>query len=105
LRFAFLHQQRWFFLALTLFFVLLSVQYSSKVSSSERDNRSAFLRWRSQILDLEEGVNIWQRHAYPNPPIMVMLLEPLMPLAPLTGSLVWFYLKSFMALAAIYLAF
>ncbi len=99
-RFAWL-RQRWFVLALVALFFGLSVQYSFKVKDS---HRSAFLRWRDQIVELD-SVNIWQRHNYPNPPIMVMLLKPLVPLPPLIGSLVWFYLKVGMALAAIYLMF
>jgi alpha-1,2-mannosyltransferase len=98
-------QQRWFVLGLSLIFVLLSVQYSGKVLDSHRSNRSAFLRWRDQILELQDGVNIWEKYNYPNPPIMVLILEPLVQLPPLLGSLVWFYLKVGMTLAAIFLAF
>ena len=98
-------QQRWFVLGLSLIFVLLSVQYSGKVLDSHRSNRSAFLRWRDQILELQDGVNIWEKYNYPNPPIMVLILEPLVQLPPLLGSLAWFYLKVGMTLAAIFLAF
>src|SRR5271155_2212483 len=97
--------ERWFWLGLVLFFVILSVQYSFKVQDTQRDTRSAFLRWRVQILDMENGANIWERYNYPNPPIMAMLLKPLLELPPLLGSLAWFYLKVAMALTAIYLTF
>ncbi|HYV38143.1 MAG TPA: glycosyltransferase family 87 protein [Gemmataceae bacterium] len=103
-RFAFF-REHWFVLALIAFFAALSVQYSFKVSDERRENRSAFLRWRDQIQDLDAGVNIWERHNYPNPPIMVVLLKPLVLLPPLAGSLLWFYLKVVMALAAIQLVF
>jgi len=104
-RFAFL-RERWFVLCLIAFFAALSIQYSYKVrDTTERDNRSAFLRWRAQILELDDGVNIWQRHNYPNPPIMVVVLLPLVALPPLVGSLAWFYLKAVMAIVAIHLAF
>src|SRR5437870_5647646 len=86
---------------LVLFFAVVSVQYTHKVLSSERDNRSAFLRWREQILDLNEGRDIWALHNYPNPPIMALLLEPLVHLPPLAGSLAWFYLKSAMTVLAL----
>lgn len=82
---------------LVLFFALIGVQYTHKVLSSERDNRSAILRWRDQILDLNEGQDIWAIHHYPNPPIMALLLEPIVHLPPLAGALVWFYLKAAMA--------
>src|SRR5208282_3536219 len=98
-------RERWLVCCLVLFFVALSVQYTDKVQDSARPNRSAFLRWRDQILELDEGVNIWDKHNYPNPPIMAMLLKPLVLLPPLLGSLAWFYLKAAMTLAAIFLAF
>jgi hypothetical protein len=98
-------RQRWFVVGLLLFFVLLSVQYSFKVLDSDRDNRSAILRWRDQILAIEDGTNIYDRHNYPNPPIMVLLLKPLVELPPLLGSLGWFYLKVAMALLCLYCTF
>ena len=68
--------KRWFLVALVLFFVGLSVQYTIKITCSDRENRSAFLRWRDQIRDVETGVNIYDEHNYPNPPIMALLLQP-----------------------------
>jgi hypothetical protein len=88
-----------------LFFTLLSVQYSFKVLDHQRDNRSAILRWRDQILDLNHGINIFDRYSYPNPPIMVLLLLPVVQLPSLAASLAWFYLKAGMAVAAIALTF
>jgi hypothetical protein len=93
--------QRWFVLALLLLFVVLGVRYSFKVL----DERSAFRRWQPQVLDLERGIDISQRHAYPNPPIMAVLLEPLCRLPPLAGALTWFFLKVGMALLALHWAF
>src|SRR6266480_4996812 len=98
-------QQRWFVVGLVLFFVVCSFKYGEKILDSERDNRSAFLRWREQILELDDGVNIWEKFNYPNPPVMVLLLKPLVPLPPVVGSMAWYYLKVVMALAAIWLAF
>lgn len=89
---------RWLRAGLLLLFVAVSVQYTIKITCSERDNRSAFLRWRDQILDLSHGVNIYDEHNYPNPPIMALLFQPLAQLPPLVGSLLWFYLKVAMAL-------
>src|SRR5438552_3421072 len=42
-------RQRWFLVALCLFFVAINVQYVLKIASSEREHRSAFLRWTVQI--------------------------------------------------------
>jgi hypothetical protein len=94
-------RQRWFVAALLGLFVLVSVQYSVKVGD---DQRSAILRWRPQILQLAH-VNIYERFAYPNPPIMALLLRPLLGLPPLAASLIWFYLKVGMTLLAIAWAF
>lgn len=98
-------RQRWLVCGLVLFFVLCSFKYAEKVLDTERDNRSAFLRWREQIQEIDDGVNIWDKYSYPNPPIMVLILEPLVPLPPLAGSLVWYFLKVGMTLAAIWLGF
>src|SRR5207249_7488267 len=51
---------RWVGVALCAFFIILGVQYSLKILGSERDNRSAILRWRPQILELNQGENIWE---------------------------------------------
>lgn len=59
--------------------------------------RSAFLRWRGQILQLDDGVNIYERFQYPNPPIMALMLMPLAEMPPLAGALFWFGLKVIMA--------
>src|SRR5271165_5581619 len=75
-------RERWFLAALILLFVSLSVQYSLKVVSHQRETRSAFLRWREQILKMEQGANPWDENSYPNPPIMALLLRPLMELPP-----------------------
>jgi alpha-1,2-mannosyltransferase len=92
----------WFMAGLLAFFVALSVRYSFKVLDDKHPNRSAFYRWREQILDLvQRDVNIFDCCNYPNPPIMVVLLEPLAYLTPLAGSLLWYYLKVGMAVWAI----
>src|SRR4051812_1061698 len=87
------HERR-FVVGLLLFFVALSVQYSFKVRDDDhRDNRSAILRWRHQLLELDQGVNIFEVHTYPNPPIMALILYPVVHLPPMVCSLAWFYLK------------
>jgi hypothetical protein len=93
--------QRWIVPVLLLFFVALSVQYSFKAMEN---NRSAILRWRPQILEIDQ-VDIYQRYTYPNPPIMPLILKPLASLPPLAGALCWFYLKVGMTLLALYWIF
>jgi hypothetical protein len=94
--------KRWLMAGLCLAFLAVSIPYTAKVCKEDRDSRSAILRWRNQLLDLGEGVNIYERHHYPNPPIMALLLYPLALLPPQVGSLVWFYVKAGMALMAIH---
>src|SRR6266853_3782266 len=89
--------QRTFLVALVALFLALSVQYGNKV----RGGGSAILRWRNQLLDLGDE-NIYTRYAYPNPPIMALLLEPIAELPPLVGSLLWFYLRIGMAVGALW---
>jgi alpha-1,2-mannosyltransferase len=87
--------QRVFVLGIAVLFIGLSIQYSHKAD----DNRSAFVRWRPQVLEVADA-DIYQRYDYPNPPIMALVLLPLAYLPPLAGSLVWFYLKLGMTLLA-----
>jgi hypothetical protein len=100
-----LNRQHWFVLALLLFFVGLSVQYGSKAFDGRSTSRSAFERWRNQILELDRGTDIYRSFNYPNPPIMALMLYPLAVLPPPLGALCWFYLKVGMALAAMVLVF
>lgn len=94
-------RQRWFLLGLFVFFALVNVQYVLKIANADRDNRSAFLRWSGQIQKLETGADIWAEHAYPNPPIMALILWPFTELPPLAGSVAWFYAKVLMAVLSI----
>jgi hypothetical protein len=88
-------------------FAAVSVQYTVKALDVRdgRQDRSAILRWRDQLLHLDTGENIYDRFGYPNPPIMALLLRPLADLPPLAGALVWYYLKVGMALASFAMTF
>jgi hypothetical protein len=90
-------RSNWFVISLLVCFVGLSVQYTFKALA----NRSAIERWLHQLVELGEGVDVWDLHNYPNPPIMALMLEPLAKLPPLVGALLWFYLKVGMAAFAI----
>jgi alpha-1,2-mannosyltransferase len=95
--------QRWFAAGLVVLALGLSIQYCVKAGSS-KSNRSAILRWRDQLHHLSDE-DIYQRYAYPNPPIMALILKPIAQLPPLLGSLTWFYLKLAMAVCAVYWVF
>src|SRR5262249_42652988 len=89
-------RRHWFVLRLCLFFAAVSVQYSLKAMKGG----SAFVRWQAQLQHLDEGDDIIKTYQYPNPPIMALLLKPLADLPPVTGALIWFYLKVGMTLLA-----
>ena len=95
----------WLIIGLSLFFGVIYVQYALKMSHSENGSRSAFLRWRTQLADLDDGVNVWEKYAYPNPPIMAILLRPFMCLPPTLGASLWFACKALLAIAAVVLVF
>lgn len=87
---------------LVIVFSLAALKYfakANKPSDLGTYTRTAFLRWRPQVLDLDRGINIYQAYAYPNPPIMALILRPLYALPPLTGAMAWYVLKVGMALA------
>ncbi len=63
--------------------------------------RTAFLRWRPQLQELERGTDIYRAFNYPNPPIMALTLLPFTHLPRLPSALLWFALKVGMATACI----
>ena len=85
--------ERWLLAAVAVLVVAVGVRAGLKAA----DERSAFCRWRGQLLAMSAGKDISREFNYPNPPIMAVLLEPLAHLPPLAGSLAWFGLKTLMA--------
>ena len=86
-----------FVVALLLVFAGLGTQYTFKVLS----HRSAFVRWQgADPSTFDSGENIYQRFAYPNPPVMAVLLRPLAKMGSVAEALTWFCLKVAMALLA-----
>jgi hypothetical protein len=57
------------------------------------DHRSAFVRWRPQVIKFWEGVNIYDKMLFPNPPILPITLGPLIALPPVAGAMTWFTIK------------
>src|ERR1700722_256082 len=91
----------WLVVGLALFFGVIYLQYALKLRHSEHGMRSAFLRWKTQLAELDDGVNVWEKHAYPNPPIMALLLKPFMQMPATLGASLWFGCKAMLAMAAI----
>jgi alpha-1,2-mannosyltransferase len=69
------------------------------------DGRSAFIRWRHQVLDFVSGVNIYDAQMFPNPPIMPLTLYPLMVLPPVAGAFCWFVLKVALTAVSVWFCF
>src|SRR6476646_5601933 len=65
------------------------------------DHRSAFVRWRPQVLKFWAGVNIYDKMLFPNPPIMPITLWPLMVLPTVAGAMCWFAIKVAMTTAVL----
>lgn len=77
-------------LALYLLAALVAVIYYVGVKGS---GRSAFPRWRPQILSMLDGVDVYALHAFPTPPIMGLILAPFCALPVAWGMATWFLLK------------
>ena len=69
------------------------------------DHRSAFVRWRPQVLQFWDGVNIYDKMLFPNPPIMPITLYPLMVLPTVAGAMCWFAIKVAMTTAVLMMCF
>ena len=83
-------------------------QKASKPSDLGTYTRTAFLRWRPQIVGgehadgrpipgLMQGADAYKLYNYPNPPVMALVLWPFMSLPPMVGAMLWFYAKVGMA--------
>lgn len=86
--------------ALLVYFVVVSIPYGIKCL---KDEKSALVRWRSQLLAMvEDGENISDRHNYPNPPIMALILLPIVKLPLPVAALGWYWLKVGMTLLSLF---
>jgi hypothetical protein len=77
------------------------VVYAGKAA----DDRSAFIRWRHQVLQFWQGENIYDEMMFPTPPIMPLTLLPFMRLPPVPGALCWFGLKAALTAVSAWLCF
>lgn len=88
--------------AVVLVLAVTVLRYLNKIDEPDHKGghtKSAFLRWRPQIEDLDRGADIYVRHNYPNPPVMALVLKPFMAMPPTVGAVTWLLLKA--ALAAV----
>ncbi len=84
------HGRRAVWIAALITMIGTAIIYADKAA----EDRSAFIRWRHQVLEMMSGANIYDSYYFPNPPIMPLTLYPMMSLPPVEGALVWFTLKA-----------
>jgi hypothetical protein len=93
-----------FLTTLAVIVLVMSLKYAAKIAkpgNTGQQSRSAFLRWRTMILDVHAGTNIYVgKNEYPNPPVMAIILWPFATLPPVTGAMAWFYTKVLMTVLA-----
>ncbi len=95
-------QSNWTFWCLWCLIILISAAFYYEKAA---DQRSAFVRWRPQVLQFWAGVNIYDKMIFPNPPIMPITLYPLMTLPTVTGAMCWFAIKVILTTAALVMVF
>ncbi|WP_250847241.1 glycosyltransferase family 87 protein [Aquisphaera insulae] len=69
------------------------------------DDRSAFVRWRPQVLRFWQGENIYDKTFFPNPPILPITVGPLMALPAAAAAMTWFAIKIALTTVAMVLCF
>lgn len=95
------HFRRAVWIAALMTMIGAAMIYADKAA----DDRSAFIRWRHQVLQFWQGVNIYDEMMFPNPPIFPITVYPLMTLPPVTGAVCWFTLKAALTAASIWMCF
>ncbi len=92
----------WVFWCLWAIIVLIAAAFYYEKAA---DQRSAFVRWRPQVLQFWSGVNIYDKMIFPNPPIMPITLYPLMVLPTVPGAMCWFAIKVVLTTATLAMLF
>jgi alpha-1,2-mannosyltransferase len=92
----------WVFWCLWATIILVAAAFYYEKAS---DQRSAFVRWRPQVLQFWTGVNIYDKMIFPNPPIMPITLYPLMVLPTVAGAMCWFAIKVALTTATLVMLF
>ena len=94
---------RWVFWSLWTTITLIAAAFYYEKAT---EDRSAFVRWRPQVLQFWNGVNIYDnKMLFPNSPLMPITLYPLMRLPTITGAMCWFALKVAMTTASLIMCF
>lgn len=95
------YSQPFFWFLWTTIILVAAAFYYPKAA----DQRSAFVRWQPQVLQFWEGVNVYDKMYFPNPPIMPITLYPLMTLPPVAAAMSWFFIKAGMTTITLLICF
>ncbi len=87
--------------AVWIAFLMTMIGAAAVYKAKAEDDRSALVRWHHQIVELREGVNIWDKYYFPNPPMFPITLYPLTQLKAVDAAMVWFGLKACLAAACL----
>ena len=93
---------RWVFWSLWSIIVLIAAAFYYEKAN---DHKSAFVRWRPQVLQFWDGVNIYDKMLFPTPPLMPITLYPLMVLPTILGAMCWFAIKVGLTTASLAMCF
>lgn len=95
------HFRRAVWIAALITAIGAAIIYADKAT----EDRSAFIRWRPQVLQFMDGINIYETKIFPNPPIFPITLYPLAVLPKVEGAITWFVLKVALTAISIWLCF
>ncbi len=87
------HGRRAVWIAFALTMIGQAIVYKHKAD----DDRSAIVRWCHQILELQDGVDIFRLRYFPTPPMFPITLYPIAALPPVTGAVTYFAIKAMLA--------
>ncbi len=93
---------QWVFWSLWSIIVLIAAAFYYEKAN---DHKSAFVRWRPQVLQFWDGVNIYDKMLFPTPPLMPITLYPLMVLPTIVGAMLWFAIKVGLTTASLAMCF
>jgi hypothetical protein len=80
--------------------LLILAAAASYYFGSASEGESAILRWQGRIIELFQGVDVYERYNYPNTPIVSLMLWPIAALPSTAAAMTLFAIKVGMALLA-----
>lgn len=84
--------------------VVIAIALISTTASYVRKvnkGRSAILRWQPQVMELADGVNVYEKYTYPNPPLMGLCLWPIAAMPDMPAAMSLYAIKVVMSVMLI----